>query len=85
MSIATALSLQNSVDYLGSILKMSWTRGVTAQQRRRYFRSTRFTERKEACSLLTLPQVLAKILTIQSLGGATSVAKYLKNDKFSLP
>ena len=29
---------------------MSWTRGVTAQQRRRYFRSTRFTERKEACS-----------------------------------
>ena len=36
----------------------------------------RSTERKEAYSLLTLPQVLAKILTIQSLGGATSVAKY---------
>ena len=49
---------------------------MTAQQRRRYFSSTRFTERKEACSLLTLPQVLAKILMIQSLGGATSVAKY---------
>ena len=64
------------LDYLGSILEMSWTRGMTAQQRRRDFRSTRFTERKEACSLLTLPQVLAKILTIQSLGGATSVAKY---------
>ena len=35
-----------------------------------------FTKRKEACSLLTLPQVLAKILTFQSLGGATSVARY---------
>ena len=35
-----------------------------------------FYQEKEACSLLTLPQVLAKILTIQSLGGATSVARY---------
>ena len=52
------------------------TSGVTVQQRRKYFRSTRFTEKKEARSLLTLPQVLAKILTIQSLGGATSVSKY---------
>ena len=51
----------------GKSFKVSCTCGVTSEQKRKYFLSTRFTEKKGACSLITLHRALAQMRTIKQL------------------